>query len=60
MSAIRDPWSHDDLPLGHRDRRAAPREAVFSRAIEQRLQRLGRGEVLATAPLGGPGHESGW
>jgi len=60
VRAIGDPRPHDDLPFAHGDRRPALREAIFPGAIEQILERLGRVEVLATPPLGRPGHRREW
>jgi hypothetical protein len=51
VRAIGDAGTDHQLPFAHRDGWPATREAVFTRAIEQRLDRLGGVEVLATSPL---------
>jgi len=60
VGAVGDSRSHDDLPLAHGDRRPALGKPIFSGAIEQILDRLRCVEVLATPPLGRPGHRGEW
>jgi hypothetical protein len=60
VGAVRDARADDDLPFAHRDRRSALGEAIFAGAIEEILERLGGVEVLATPPLGRPGHRREW
>jgi hypothetical protein len=56
MRTVGDPGADGELPLAHRDGRAAPGKAILARAIEQIDHRLGSVEVLAATPLRGPGH----